>query len=263
MKKDNLNVLITGAANGIGLSISKQIISRVNMLILIDNDADNLNEAINDLSSSDVLLRYFVIDMCDQSKINEVYEVLCNENIKIDVLINNAGVGIYGPFVSNEWEEVNRLLSLNIFATTYITQLFSKDMVERGQGEIFIIASTAGFQATPFLSCYGASKSYLISFSEALAEELRPENIQVHCLCPGATKSKFFEHAGMMQTSYVKKISMMPSDEVAKSVIDLLGSNKTLIIVGLMNKIRCFLIRFIPRKLLATISYNRFYKKLS
>lgn len=251
-------ILITGAAKGIGFELAQQVVTRCRLLILLDKDKDALQELLSQLSAHASKLRYFVIDLCDPKSILDVYRTLKGDKISVDILINNAAIGTYAPFIKTDWEKLERVIALNIVALTRLTYLFGRDMAQRGRGKILNISSTAGFQPVPFLSCYSASKAYVTNFSESIAQELKKDGVDVYCLCPGATSSDYFRNAGMEHTTYVQKVKKMSAREVAVSGLSMLSQNKVVKVSGAMNNLRTFLGRFIPRQVMARLSFKRF-----
>ena len=171
----------------------------------------------------------------------------------IDVLVNNAGVGQYGPFVDAEEKEVTQLLQLNIFSLTLLTRLFAKDIVGRGKGYILNVASTAAFQPGPLMAIYFASKAFVLHFSEALAEELRDAGISVTALCPGATESSFFKSA-KMENSKLTRQNVMDAATVARRGYRALMNGTPVVIPGVINKLTAFSVRMAPRNLVTKIS---------
>ena len=167
-------------------------------------------------------------------------------------MINNAGFGIFSSFLESDIQENEKMLNLNILSLTKLTHLFAKQMVEAGGGQIVNIASTAAFQGVPHLSAYAASKAYVMHFSEALAYELKPKNVFVTTICPGATESEFGEVAGFKDGKVKPK--MPSSRELAEFIHREAAKKKVNAIHGRMNAFMTFSQRFVPRKLITKIT---------
>ena len=169
------------------------------------------------------------------------------------MLINNAGFGAYGLFQEIAAKTELEMIQVNISALTHLTGLFVAGMVDRKRGRIMNVASTAGFQPGPLMAVYYATKAYVISFSEALANELKPSGITVTCLCPGATATEFAARADM-EKSRLFKWNKMRSEDVARTGLKGMLKGQTLVIPGLKNWVMAESVRFGPRKLVTAIA---------
>ena len=207
-----MKALITGASSGIGYSMAKYLSSLGYDLILVARDKEKLQKIQKELKTD---VKIVVADLQDESKIKELY-VLC-KNDNIDILINNAGFGLFGEFDKTDLSREIDMINLNIKAVHILTKLFLKDMVKRDSGFILNVSSSASFQAGPLMSTYYASKSYVTKLTEAIYEELRrnKSNVHVSCLCPGPVKTNFNNVADV---SFSMK--GLDSDYVAKYAID-------------------------------------------
>ena len=248
-----MKALITGASSGIGYSMAKYLSNLGYDLILVARDKERLQEIQKELKTD---VKIVVADLSQESKIKELY-VLC-KNDNIDVLINNAGFGLFGEFDSTELSTELNMIDVNIKAVHTLTKLFLKDMIKKDSGYILNVSSSASFQAGPLMATYYASKSYVTRLTVAIYEELRRKksNVHVSCLCPGPVKTNFNNVANV-------KFAMkgLDSDYVAKYAIDkMLKKNKLLIIPGFKMKALVFFNRFISTKRAAKIVY-RFQKK--
>jgi short-subunit dehydrogenase len=179
---------------------------------------------------------------------------LQREGIAVDILVNNAGYGKLGEFSEVPVEESLGQIQVNVTALTHLTRLFLGPMLERGSGRIMNVASTAGFQPGPRMAVYYATKAYVISFSEALANELSGKGVTVTCLCPGATETGFARRAGNDRSRLFKQIGPMDAKTVALKGYRGLMAGKTLVIPGLRNWLLVELLRISPRKLVTAIS---------
>ena len=250
-----MKALITGASSGIGYSMAKYLSDLGYDLILVARDKEKL-QAIQKELKTDV--KIIVADLSQEDKIKDLY-ILC-KNDNIDILINNAGFGLFGEFDSTDLSTELNMIDVNLKAVHILTKLFLKDMVKKNSGYILNVSSSASFQAGPLMATYYASKSYVTRLTVAIYEELRRKKSKVHisCLCPGPVKTNFNNVADV-------KFSMkgMDSDKVAKYAIDkILKKNKLIIVPGFKMKSLIFFNRFISTKRAAKIVY-KFQKRKS
>jgi len=248
-----MKALITGASSGIGYSMAKYLSKLGYDLILVARDKEKLQEIQKELKTD---VKIVVADLSQESKIKELY-VLC-KNDNIDILINNAGFGLFGEFDSTELSTELNMIDVNIKAVHILTKVFLKDMIKKDSGYILNVSSSASFQAGPLMSTYYASKSYVTKLTVAIYEELRRKksNVHISCLCPGPVKTNFNDVANV-------KFAMkgLDSDYVAKYAIDkMLKRNKLIIVPGFKMKALLFFNRFISTKRGAKIIY-KFQKK--
>ncbi|GGK25688.1 short-chain dehydrogenase [Yeosuana aromativorans] len=247
--------LITGAASGLGYELSLLLAKDAYNLILIDVDAENLNKVKAEISQAysckiDVLVK-------DLSKPNVAIEIVEDLNdVVIDVLVNNAGFGLFGSFNNTDWDRELDMLYVHIITTTHLTKLLLEGMVQRGSGKILNISSLAAFQPGPLMSIYYASKSYLLSFSEAIANELRDTGVTVTVLCPGPTKTAFQEVVSENATDNKISFNMACPSEVAHYGYKAMQKGKTVAIPGLFNKFLATIHRFVTRKMAVKIIRN-------
>jgi short-subunit dehydrogenase len=164
----------------------------------------------------------------------------------VDVLVNNAGFGLYGDFIDQPLEKILGMLQLNMLAVTELTHVFAADMVKRRTGYILLIASLLGYEATPGYAAYAASKGYVLLFGEALHAELKPHGVSVTVLSPGASATAFGEVAGQKNTAALRMLTMLPRP-VARSGILAMLRHRSSVIAGVLNKLIVFSFRFIPR----------------
>ena len=183
-----------------------------------------------------------------------LFDQLQRESVAIDILVNNAGYGLLGEFAEISLEESLGQIQLNVTALTHLTKLFLGPLLERHRGRILNVASTAGFQPGPRMAVYYATKAYVISFSEALANELQGTGVTVTCLCPGATDTGFAKRAGNDHTRLFKQLRPMDAKAVACDGYRGLMAGKTLVISGFRNWLMAESVRFSPRKLVTAVS---------
>ncbi len=247
--------LITGASNGIGLELAKVHASKGGDLVLVARNKSKLDELKTTLESQ-FKVKVYVIgkDLSLNESAQEVYDETRKQNIQIDYLINNAGFGDYGMFVETDWQKTSQMIQLNITTLTQFTKLYLQDMVKRRSGKIMNVASTAAFQSGPLMAVYFATKAYVLSFSEAIDNEIKDKGVTITALCPGATESGFQEVAAMEESNLVKGRKLPTSKEVAVFGYAAMMKGKTVAIHGLMNWILANSVRFTPRAIVVKLT---------
>ncbi|YAF94182.1 MAG: SDR family NAD(P)-dependent oxidoreductase [Nodularia sp. CChRGM 3473] len=249
--------LITGAAGGIGYELACIFACNDYNLVLVDKIGLKLKEiAINFQQKFGNFVRTIVKDLSISTSPEEIFTELQQANITIDVLVNNAGFGIYGLFNETNLTAELEMLQVNLVCLTHLTKLFLKDMVKQGEGKILNVASAAAFQPGPLMAVYFATKAYILSFSEAIANELEGTGVTVTVLCPGSTESAFHERTGMADSKLVKGKRMMDAATVAKIGYRALMKGQTVVIPGVINQLLAKSVRFTPRKLVTKIVRN-------
>lgn len=244
-----MKALITGASSGIGYSMAKYLSNLGYDLILVARDKEKLQSIQKELKTD---VKIVVADLSQDTKIKELY-VLC-KNDNIDMLINNAGFGLFGEFDKLDLSSEMNMIDVNIRAVHTLTKLFLKDMIKKDKGYILNVSSSASFQAGPLMATYYASKSYVTKLTVAIYEELRrsKSNVHISCLCPGPVKTNFNNVADV---DFAMK--GLDSDYVAKYAIDkMLKKNKLIIVPGLKMKTIVFFNRFVSTKFAAKMVYK-------
>ena len=243
-----MKALITGASSGIGYSMAKYLSSLGYDLILVSRDKEKLQRIQRELKTD---VKIVVADLSQEAKLKELYVLLKNDDI--DMLVNNAGFGLFGEFSETDLNTEMDMINVNIRAVHVLTKLFLKDMIKKDSGYILNVSSSAGFQAGPLMATYYATKSYVTKLTLAIYEELRrsKSKVKVSCLCPGPVKTNFNDVANV-------KFAMkgMDSDKVAKYAIDKTLKGKTIIIPGFKMKMAIFFNRFVSNKFAAKVIYN-------
>jgi len=252
---DTKTALITGASSGIGYELAKLFAADHYNLVLVARSAGKLAQVADELQQQHgILARSIALDLTSAAAPQVLFDQVQRERIAVDVVVNNAGFGRFGEFSKIPWEESLEQIQLNISSLTHLTKLFLDPMLERHSGKILNVASTAGFQPGPLMAVYYATKSYVISFSEALANELSGTGVSVTCLCPGATDTGFQGRAGTENTMLFKKMRPMGAKPVARDGYHGLMAGKTLVISGFKNWLLAEATRFGPRKLVTAMS---------
>lgn len=241
--------LITGASNGIGLELARIHAAKGDNLVLVARSAARLQEIKHELESTwKVTVHTLAMDLSERDAALTVYKAVAQQGIQVDYLVNNAGFGDFGLFADADWNKTQQMIDLNISALTQFSKLYGAEMVKRRSGKIMNVASTAAFQSGPTMAVYYATKAYVLSFSEAIDNEMRPFGVTVTALCPGATESGFQSAAAMEESKLVKGRKLPSSAEVAKYGYKAMMSGKTIAIHGMLNAIMANSVRFMPRK---------------
>lgn len=248
-------VLITGASSGIGLELARLFAHDGYDLVLVSRSLDKLDRLGAELAQRHGIRSHSVgVDLAAPDAPGAVVETLRQTAVRVDALVNNAGYGVYGPFATTDLRSELDLLQVNVVALTHLTKLLLPEMLARGAGRILNVASTAGFQPSPFLAVYAASKAYVLSFSEALGEELAGTGVTVTTLCPGPTVTGFQARAGMEGTRLFGGPLLMDAASVARAGYDGLMRGRRLVVPGVGNKLLMESVRFAPRRLVTKIA---------
>lgn len=243
--------LITGASGGIGYELAKVFANNDYDLILVARSTDKLQLIQTELvQAHDVQVEVISQDLSQADAPLQLWDQVQQLGLTVDVLVNNAGFGDYGPFVDCDWSKHSALLQLNMVSLTHLTRLFLPLMLERGYGKILNVASTAAFQPGPFMATYYASKSYVMSFTEALAHELQGTGITATVLCPGPTRGTDFQsRAELGEVEFFKKLQLPDASAVAQFGYDALERNQRVAIHGWLNRLLIFTNRIMPRQM--------------
>lgn len=246
----NKTALITGASAGIGLEFAKIFAKEKYDLVITARNETKLNELANEIKNkNNVNVKVVVKDLSKHNAGEEIFNELKEENIVTDVLVNNAGFGVFDNYWDIELQDEKNMLQVNIMALAELTNLFANDMVNRGGGKILNVASTAAFQPGPTMAGYYASKAFVLSYSQAIDFELRKKGVQVSTLCPGPTITEFQIRANMEDINLFKKGLVMSAEEVAQIGYNGLMKGKSVIIAGAMNKISAMSSKISPSKI--------------
>jgi uncharacterized protein len=246
------SALVTGATSGIGLAFAEELSRRGFDLLLVSRSEDELSELARRLAREHgVRADHVALDLSAPDSADRLTAAMGAR--RIDLLVNNAGFAQYGPFVETDAEVEMRMLNLNIVTLTRLTKLLLPAMVARGSGRILNVASTAGFMPGPLMAVYYASKAYVLSFSEALAEEVRGSGCSVTVLCPGPTRTGFQERARMEESKLVKGRRLLDATEVARRGIEAALAGETVVVPGVANRLQSLVPRIMPRSLLARL----------
>jgi len=243
--------LITGASKGIGKAIAYNLATKKINLLLVARSGNLLNEIADDLSKKyEIEARYLSIDLAGDNAAEIIFRWTIKNNIQINILINNAGYGLSGSFEKYTANAHAEMMYVNMISLVKLTSLFLPMMKRQKSSYILNVASTAAYQAVPYLSTYAASKSFVVSFSRGLQYELRKTNVSVTCISPGGTDTDFALRAdiGKKAIKAGKKLNMAPSG-VAAIAINSMFKKKREVITGLINKLGSFMVWLTPKRL--------------
>ena len=248
------SVLVTGATSGIGYALAKLFARDGHDLVLIARSRERLEEIGKELGGpAGIAPKLIPKDLSRPRAAEEIFDELRRASIPIGVLVNCAGFGTYGPFVETDIAAEREMMELNMVALTELTKLAVRQMIRRGEGRILNVASTAAFQPGPRMSVYYATKAYVLSFSEALSNELGGTGVTVSTLCPGPTRTGFGGRA-RMERARVYRTGVMDAAAVAEAGYRGLKKGRAVIIPGLRNKLMALAARLGPRRLVVAVA---------
>src|ERR1700693_5520375 len=248
-------VLITGASAGMRVALAKELAAGGANLVLTARRQDRLEQLANDLSGQHkIKTSIFAADLAEASAPEKIYAFTREQGISIELLVNNAGFGAYGELPSVELRRLLDMVQVNCAAVVQLTRLYLPERVPRRSGDILILASTAAFQAVPYISTYAATKAFDLLFAEGLAEEMKPHGIRVCALCPGSTESEFHVVAG--QEKFMRKAET--AEKVARTGLKALAAGKSYVISGFGNYLGAQGERLVPRRMVTRIAADMF-----
>lgn len=240
--------VITGASSGIGYELAKVFARNKVNVVLIARSEKKLQELAQELEKTyGIIAKTLAKDVSQLASAKEIYDWTKQQGFRVEYLINNAGFGDFGFFTETGWDKELEMINLNMTALTALTKLYVKDFVAQKTGKILNVASTASFQPGPLMAVYYATKAYVLSFSEAISNELKGTGVTVTALCPGPTESGFQAAADMKDSKLVKGKKLPTSQDVAEYGYKALMNAKVVAVHGLMNKIMAQSVRYTPR----------------
>lgn len=249
-------VLITGASVGIGESFARRFAKEKANLILVARRKEKMEAIAADIAKAyGVTVDVIAKDLGKPEAAGELFEETEELGLKVDVLINNAGFGIGGTFADSALDRNLEMLQLNITTLVELTHRYLPGMIQRKSGAVINVASTAAFQAVPYLGAYAATKAFVLSFSEAVWDECRDKGVHVMALCPGATATEFFDVAqvGEGATTNMLRNAQTPEQVVETAMQGLSGRN-SVVVSGFVNSLMSVSSRFVPRSLATRIA---------
>ena len=249
----NKTALVTGASSGIGAAFARQLAAAGAHLVLVARRRDRLKELSAELTKKHgVIVEVVDLDLTTESAVTTLKEKVKDLGVTVDILVNNAGFATSGGFEHEDLARALAQVDLNVKALVALTHAFIPEMLERKSGAVINVASTAAFQPVPTMAVYGATKAFVLSFSEALWAECDGRGVRVLALCPGGTETEFFEVAGSSGTGSQRETP----DQVARVAIEELSAKKMKpsVVSGTRNKVLSLLPRLVSRALMSKLS---------
>lgn len=247
--------LVTGASAGIGVAFAEELAAGGTNLVLTARRKDRLEKLAASLQAKNkVKIEVFSADLTNAAAPEKIFAFTKEKGIEIELLINNAGFGQFGEFPTVERQRLLDMVQVNCSAVVNLTRLYLPEMVARRRGDVLILASTASFQAVPYISTYAATKAFDLLFAEGLAEEMKPRGIRVCALCPGSTESEFHVVAG--QEKFKKNAET--AEKVARTGLKALAAGKSYVISGLGNYLGAHGERLVPRRFVTRFAAGMF-----
>lgn len=252
MSTTGKNALITGATSGIGYELAKLFARDGYGLVIVARGEEELRTTAEELKSQyGTNVTTISCDLMEPDAPFELYEEVSSQGLQIDVLVNNAGQGVYGEFVDTDIERELDIIQLNVASVVALTKLFLQDMVSRDSGKILNVTSIAGKIPGPLQAVYHGTKAFAHSFTEAIRNELKDTGISITSLLPGATDTDFFNKADMQDAKNVKEGSLADPADVAKDGYEALMKGDDMVISGLKNKIQVAMSAVMPDSMVA------------
>lgn len=245
--------LITGASGGIGMELARVFAREGHDLFITARREDRLNNLKIELETNyKIEVHVLAVDLSEREAPQALFKYAEKNNLTVNILVNNAGVGDYGLFHQANWKRQETMIDLNMKSLAYLTHLFLPKMIGLDSAYIMNVASNAAFQPGPTMSIYYATKHFVLAFSEAIADELRYSGVSVTALCPGPTKSEFRKRAGMNDSFLYKHFPVPDSREVAEYGYKSMMKGKRIAVHGMVNKFFSVVVRLLPRRLVTT-----------
>jgi len=252
MNNNSKTALITGASGGIGYELAKLFARDGYNLVLVARSESKLDQIKADFEKQHgISVRVLVKDLSEPQAPEDIYGELQQDAVQIDMLVNNAGFTVYGEFAETNLKAELEMLQVNIVALTHLTKLFLPGMIERRHGRILNVASTAAFVPGPLMAIYYASKAYVLSFSQAIANELQSTGVTVTALCPGITETGFWKRGNVEGSRLLVNPAVMGANTVARIGYHAMIKGRTTAIAGFSNWLMVQSVRFVPRKVVA------------
>lgn len=245
--------LITGASSGFGVDFARQLARQGYSLVLVARSEAPMQALAAELAG--VRCHVVAMDLAGEGAAEQLKQQLDAAGITVDMLVNNAGFGVFGEFIGQPIERTRGMLQVNIMALTELTHVFAAGMAERGHGDILLVASNGAYQATPTYAAYCASKAYVLLFGEALHDELAPRGVNVTVVSPGISATNFLQVSGQKATLYQRTV-MMTSASVVGIALAALRGKRASVVSGWLNASTAFGNRLLPRSWQRGIAYR-------
>jgi hypothetical protein len=248
--------LVTGASSGLGAEFARQLAAMGCDLVLVARREDRLKALKQQLESAHgIKVRVQCADLGVVDAPSKLHAELKAAGLRVDVLVNNAGFGLWGEHMQIPWDQERQMLMLDVVALMQLTKLFAADMLGRGSGYVLQVSSIAAYQPSPSYAAYAAAKGAVLLFGEALNYELRKTGVGITVLSPGVTATEFLEVAGQKPTLY-QRLFMMQAPEVVRIGLKAMLKRRPSVIPGMLNGLVTWSTRFTPRRLTAAIAYR-------
>lgn len=247
--------LVTGASSGLGVDFAKELAARGANLILVARRVERMEELAGKLRSEHrVEVEAWPADLGDRKAPDALLERARSAGRAVDLLVNNAGFGVFGNYLEIPWEREHAMLELDVVTLAHLTKLFVTEMVKRRWGRVLQVASIGAFQPTPTYAAYSAAKAFVVSFSEAVDFELAGTGVSCTVVSPGITATEFLAVSGQQATFY-QRMLMMTSPQVARIGIDAMLAGRRHVVPGLLNKLGALSTRLVPRSLATRMAW--------
>jgi hypothetical protein len=248
--------LVTGASSGLGVDFARQLAAMGCHLVLVARREDRLNAVAEEIRQRHkVEVEVVIMDLSAPDAPQHLYTQLKDAGRQVDVLVNNAGFGLYGEFLKIDWAREQNMLQLNMLTVVQMTKLFLRDMVARNFGYVLQVSSIGAYQPSPLYATYSASKSFVLNFSDAVNYELRSTGVSITTLSPGITRTEFLDVSGQQATRY-QRMAMMTSEDVVRIGLDAMLKRRPSLVPGTMNALTVWFNRLMPRRLATMIGYR-------
>lgn len=248
--------LVTGASSGLGADFARILANRGCNLILVARRESRLQELAREITQRySVAVEVMPADLSRRAEVEGLYARTKALGRKVEILINNAGFGVHGSFLSNPWEREHEALELDVVSLAHLTRLYTPGMVASGAGWILQVSSIGAFQPTPTYASYAAAKAYVLHFGEALNHELSGTGVSCTVLCPGVTRTEFLQVSGQAPTFYQRMV-MMDSETVVRKALDGMLARKRVIVPGWINWLGALSVRFLPRSWQTSLAHK-------
>jgi uncharacterized protein len=246
--------LVTGASSGLGVDFARELAGHGARLVIVARREDALKKLQDEIKTKyGVEVMTVALDLSSPSAPQALFDLVKQNKLQVDVLVNNAGFGVYGNELDIPWEKTNQMLQLDIVALTHMTKVFARDMVKRGHGYILQVASIGAYQPSPTYAAYSAAKAYVLSFGEALNYELRGTGVSCTVVSPGVTETEFLIVSGQKR-NWFHNATMMKSADVARIGVNAMLRRRYSVVTGFLNWLMTFSARFTPRPMLAAVT---------
>ena len=250
------HALVTGASSGLGVDFARELARRGAGLTLVARREDRLRALARELADAHgVDAHVVVLDLNEAGAPDRLLADTQARRRPVDVLVNNAGFGLYGPFSKLDWERERNMLVLDVIVPVHLTKLFLPGMLERGFGHVLNVASIGAYQPSPLYASYSAAKSFVLSFTEALSYELRGTGVHATAVSPGVVATEFLHVAGQTPTRYQRR-SRMDSPTVARIGVDAMLKGRPSLVIGWRNAAAAWSVRLLPRRTAAALAYR-------